>query len=190
MVSEYVIEIFNYIKEIELTTMPNPNYMESQKELAWKMCGIFTDWLVQVHIRFRLLPETLFLCVSLINQFLSAHVVSLAKLQLVGITCLFVAEKVEEIVALSVVHFLYCANSLYTYLCQRLLLNTGGLSYPSPMHFLRRISKAHKYDVKACTIAKYFLEIQCLEWRLLAAPPSLIAAAAIWPARLILGQDK
>ncbi|EGN97965.1 hypothetical protein SERLA73DRAFT_74220 [Serpula lacrymans var. lacrymans S7.3] len=58
------------------------------------------------------------------------------------------------------------------------------------MHFLRRISKADEYDVKARTIVKYFLEIQCLEWRLLAAPPSLIAAAAIWLARLILGQDK
>ncbi|EGO23557.1 hypothetical protein SERLADRAFT_438877 [Serpula lacrymans var. lacrymans S7.9] len=128
MVSEYVIEIFNYMKEIELTTMPNPNYMESQKELAWKMRGILTDWLVQVHVRFRLLPETLFLCVNLIDRFLSARVVSLAKLQLVGITCLFVAAKVEEIVAPSVAHFLYCADSSYTYLRQRLLLKTGGLS--------------------------------------------------------------
>ncbi|EGN93420.1 hypothetical protein SERLA73DRAFT_64108, partial [Serpula lacrymans var. lacrymans S7.3] len=197
MVSEYVIEIFNYMKEIEvriLTTMPNPNYMESQKELAWKMRGILTDWLVQVHVRFRLLPETLFLCVNLIDRFLSARVVSLAKLQLVGITCLFVAAKVEEIVAPSVAHFLYCADSSYTYLrqpeCYVLKTLNWNLSYPSPMHFLRRISKADEYDVKARTIVKYFLEIQCLEWRLLAAPPSLIAAAAIWLARLILGQDK
>ncbi|EGO03573.1 hypothetical protein SERLA73DRAFT_165237 [Serpula lacrymans var. lacrymans S7.3] len=196
MVSEYVIEIFNYMKEIELTTMPNPNYMESQKELAWKMRGILTDWLVQVHVRFRLLPETLFLCVNLIDRFLSARVVSLAKLQLVGITCLFVAAKVEEIVAPSVAHFLYCADSSYTETeilqAERYVLKTldWNLSYPNPMHFLRRISKADEYDVKARTIAKYFLEIQCLEWRLLAAPPSLIAAAAIWLARLILGQDK
>ncbi|EGO23563.1 hypothetical protein SERLADRAFT_349359, partial [Serpula lacrymans var. lacrymans S7.9] len=139
-------------------------------------------------------PETLFLCGNLIDRFLSARVVSLAKLQLVGITCLFVAAKVEEIVAPSVAHFLYCANSSYTYLrqpeCYVLKTLDWNLSYPSPMHFLRRISKADEYDVKARTIVKYFLEIQCLEWRLLAAPPSLIAAAAIWLARLILGQDK
>ncbi|EGO18798.1 hypothetical protein SERLADRAFT_353171, partial [Serpula lacrymans var. lacrymans S7.9] len=198
MVSEYVIEIFNYMKEIELTTMPNPNYMESQKELAWKMRGILTDWLVQVHVRFRLLPETLFLCVNLIDRFLSTRVVSLAKLQLVGITCLFVAAKVEEIVAPSVAHFLYSNTlgpiSLETEIlqaeCYVLKTLNWNLSYPSPMHFLRRISKADEYDVKARTIVKYFLEIQCLEWRLLAAPPSLIAAAAIWLARLILGQDK
>lgn len=77
--------------------MPNPNYMESQKELAWKMRGILTDWLIQVHVRFRLLPETLFLCVNIIDRFLSARVVSLAKLQLVGVTCMFIAAKFEEI---------------------------------------------------------------------------------------------
>lgn len=51
MVSEYVVDIFNYLKQVELTTMPNPNYMESQKELAWKMRGILTDWLIQVQDR-------------------------------------------------------------------------------------------------------------------------------------------
>ena len=46
-------------------------------------------------MRFRLLPDTLFLAVNIIDRFLSARVVSLAKLQLVGITCMFVAAKVR-----------------------------------------------------------------------------------------------
>jgi len=64
------------------------------------MRGILLDWLVQVHGRFQLLPETLFLCMNIIDRFLSAQVVSLAKLQLVGITYLFISSKVEEIVEL------------------------------------------------------------------------------------------
>ena len=60
----------------QLTTLPSPEYMASQKELAWSMCGILLDWLVQVHARFRLLPETLFLCVNIIDWFLSARIVS------------------------------------------------------------------------------------------------------------------
>ncbi|KIJ61454.1 hypothetical protein HYDPIDRAFT_177035 [Hydnomerulius pinastri MD-312] len=196
MVSEYVHEIFNYMKEIELTTLPNPDYMSSQKELAWSMRGILLDWLVQVHARFRLLPETLFLCINIIDRFLSARVVSLAKLQLVGITCLFIASKVEEIVAPSVSHFLHCADSSYTeseiLLAERYVLKTidWNLGHPNPMHYLRRISKADDYDVKARTIGKYLLEVGALEWRLLATPPSLVAAASIWLARLILGNDK
>ena len=58
------------------------------------------------------------------------------------------------------------------------------------MHFLRRISKADDYDLKSRTMGKYLLEVGTLEWRLLATPPSLVAAAAIWLSRLILGNDK
>lgn len=196
MVNEYVVEIFQYMKQIELTTLPNPDYMSCQKELAWSMRGILIDWLVQVHARFRLLPETLFLCVNIIDRFLSARVASLAKLQLVGITCLLVAAKVEEIVAPSVSHFLHCADSSYSEAeilqAERYVLKTldWNLNHPNPMHFLRRISKADDYDVKARTVGKYLLEVAALEWRLLATPPSLVAAAAIWLARLILGNDK
>lgn len=214
MVSEYVQDIFKYMKQLEvnqfagkliwvvltvvpfqMTTMPNPNYMESQKELAWKMRGILTDWLIQVHVRFRLLPETLFLCVNIIDRFLSARVVSLAKLQLVGVTCLFIAAKFEEIVAPSVSHFLACADSSYTeseiLQAERYVLKTldWNLSYPNPVHFLRRVSKADDYNVKVRTLAKYLLEIGVLEWRLIAAPPSLMAAASIWLARLALGME-
>ncbi|PPQ73441.1 hypothetical protein CVT26_015827 [Gymnopilus dilepis] len=193
MVSEYVQEIFDYLKQVELTTMPNPNYMESQKELAWKMRGILTDWLIQVHVRFRLLPETLFLCVNIIDRFLSARVVSLAKLQLVGVTCMFIAAKFEEVVAPSVSHFLLCADSSYTeseiLQAERYVLKTldYNMSYPNPVHFLRRVSKADDYNVKVRTLGKYLLEIGVLEWRLIAAPPSLMAAASIWLARLALG---
>ncbi|KAJ3508562.1 hypothetical protein NLJ89_g5687 [Agrocybe chaxingu] len=191
MVSEYVQDIFNYLKQVELTTMPNPNYMESQKELAWKMRGILTDWLIQVHVRFRLLPETLFLCVNIIDRFLSARVVSLAKLQLVGVTCMFIAAKFEEVVSPSVSHFLMCADSSYTdseiLQAERYVLKTldWNLSYPNPVHYLRRVSKADDYNVKVRTLGKYLLEIGVLEWRLIAAPPSLMAAASIcslaWP---------
>lgn len=214
MVSEYVVDIFKYLKQVEvrysaspnplmalaniliqLTTMPNPNYMENQKELAWKMRGILTDWLIQVHVRFRLLPETLFLCVNIMDRFLSARVVSLAKLQLVGVTCMFIAAKFEEVVAPSVNHFLVCADSSYTeseiLQAERYVLKTldWNLSYPNPVHYLRRVSKADDYNVKVRTLAKYLLEIGCVEWRLIAAPPSLMAAAAIWLARLALGME-
>ncbi|KAH9077906.1 cyclin-like protein [Lactarius deliciosus] len=163
MVSEYVNDIFEYLKAAEQTTLPNPNYMDSQKDLAWKMRGILTDWLIQVHMRFRLLPETLYLAINIIDRFLSARVVSLAKLQLV-----------EEIVAPSAVNFLYCADSSYTE---------------------AEILQAEKYILKtlewnmARTVAKYFLEIECVEWRLIAAPPSLLAAASMWLARFVLGKE-
>jgi G2/mitotic-specific cyclin 1/2 len=153
----------------QLTTLPNPEYMASQKELAWSMCGILLDWLVQVHAHFRLPPETLFLCLNIIDRFLSARVVSLAKLQLVGITGLFVTSKVEEIVAPSVSHFPRCTDSSYTeseiLLAERYVLKTidWNLLFPNQMHFLRRITKADDYDLKSRTMGKYLLEVGTLD---------------------------
>ena len=132
------------------------------------------------------------MCVNIIDRFLSQRVVSLAKLQLVGITCMFIAAKVEEIVAPSAQNFLYCADSSYTEAeilqAERYVLKTldWNMGYPNPIHFLRRTSEADGYNLQVRTIVKYLLEIQCLEWRLIAAPPSLVSAAAIWLARLIL----
>jgi G2/mitotic-specific cyclin 1/2 len=98
---------------------------------------------------------------------------------------MFLAAKMKEIVAPSAVNFLYCADSSYTeavilqaekYIFKTLEWNMG---YLNPIHFLRRVSKADEYNVHARTVAKYFLEIECVEWRLVAAPPSLLAAASI-----------
>jgi G2/mitotic-specific cyclin 2 len=174
--------------------MPNPNYMVRQKDLGWKMRGILNDWLIQIHVKFRLLPETLFLAVNIIDRFLSARIVSLAKLQLVGVTCMFMAAKFEEIMAPSVSDFLHLADSSYNeseiLQAERYVLKTidWNMNFSNPVHFLRRVSKADEYDMNVRTVAKYLLEIQCVEWRLIAAPPSLTAAASIWLARLVLGR--
>jgi G2/mitotic-specific cyclin 2 len=64
--------------------MPNEYYIDQQKELTWKMRSILLDWLVEVHTKFRLLPETLFLTANLIDRFLSIRSVSISKLQLVA----------------------------------------------------------------------------------------------------------
>ena len=53
----------------------------------------------QAHLRYHMLPETLWIAVNLVDRFLSIRVVSLVKLQLVGITALLIAAKYGEIMA-------------------------------------------------------------------------------------------
>src|SRR3984957_14023636 len=65
-VVHFLLYYFTNASPSQPTTMPNPDYMESQHDLAWKMRGILTDWLVQVHVRFHLLAQTLFLCVNIL----------------------------------------------------------------------------------------------------------------------------
>lgn len=124
------------------------------------MRGILVDWLIEVHTKFRLLPETIFLMSNLIDRFLSLRVVSLVKFQLVGITALFVAAKYEEVVCPSVTNFVYMTEDGYEaeemLSAERYLLRMVdfNLSYPNPLNFLRRISKADKYDIQSRTFAK------------------------------------
>ncbi|GAA6063576.1 hypothetical protein JCM10212_003155 [Sporobolomyces blumeae] len=192
MVSAYVVEVYEYLRELELTTMPEPDYMANQNEVTWKMRGILVDWLVEIHTKFRLLPETIFLAVNIIDRFLSTRVVSLVKFQLVGVTALFIAAKYEEVVCPSVNNFLYMTDGGYSdeeiLKAERYVLSIIGfnLSYPNPINFLRRISKADGYDIQSRTWAKYLMEISIVDHRFMATPPSLIAAAAAWLARRAL----
>ncbi|THX59927.1 A/B/D/E cyclin [Aureobasidium pullulans] len=196
MVAEYVHEIFDYMKELEITTLPNAEYMDSQGELEWKMRGILVDWLLEVHTRFRLLPETLFLAVNIIDRFLSTKVVQLDRLQLVGVTAMFIASKYEEVLSPHVQNFRHVADDGFTeqeiLSAERFILAAldYDLSYPNPMNFLRRISKADNYDIQTRTLGKYLLEIGCLDHRFIKYPPSHVAAAAMYLARLVLDRGE
>ncbi|TPX43326.1 hypothetical protein SeMB42_g03573 [Synchytrium endobioticum] len=192
MVSEYVVEIFEYMRRLEIRTLAEPNYMDHQHEITWQMRSILVDWIVDVHSKFRLLPETLYLTVNLIDRFLSARVVSLSKLQLVGIAALFIAAKYEEIVAPSIENLLYMAENGYSpdevVRAERYVLGAleFSIQYQSPMSFLRRGSKADNYDIQTRTLAKYLMEISIIDHRFLVCPPSEVAAAGLYLARRML----
>ncbi|KAL2266269.1 hypothetical protein VTJ83DRAFT_5621 [Remersonia thermophila] len=194
MVAEYGDEIFSYMRELEMRMCPNAYYMDDQTEIQWSMRSVLMDWLVQVHHRFCLLPETLFLTVNCIDRFLSVKVVSLGKLQLVGATALFVAAKYEEINCPSVQEIVYMVDSGYSadeiLKAERFMLSMlhFEMGWPGPMSFLRRISKADDYDLDTRTMAKYFLEITIMDERFVSCPPSYLAAGAHCISRLFLGK--
>ncbi|KAL9593865.1 MAG: hypothetical protein Q9219_007347 [cf. Caloplaca sp. 3 TL-2023] len=198
MVAEYGDEIFGYMRDLEaedvkqIKMLPNAHYMDNQAEIQWSMRSVLMGWLVQVHHRFGLLPETLFLCVNYIDRFLSCKVVSLGKLQLVGATAIFVAAKYEEINCPSVQEIVYMVDGGYTVdeilKAERFMLSMlqFELGWPGPMSFLRRISKADDYDLESRTLAKYFLELTIMDERFVGSPPSFLAAGAHCLARMML----
>ncbi|KAF2740166.1 hypothetical protein EJ04DRAFT_531241 [Polyplosphaeria fusca] len=192
MVAEYSEEIFEYMQSLEERMKPNSTYMDHQPEMQWSMRSVLMDWLVQVHNRFSLLPETLFLSVNYVDRFLSAKVVSLGKLQLVGATALFLAAKYEEINCPSVGELVFMVDGAYTgdeiLKAERFMLTMlqFELGWPGPMSFLRRISKADDYDLETRTLAKYFLELTIMDERFVGCSPSFLAAGAHCLARYML----
>lgn len=195
MVSEYVNEIFPYLHELELKTLPDPNYLFEQTQLKPKMRSILVDWLVEMHQKFRLLPETLFLAINIMDRFMSVEVVQIDKLQLLATGSLFIAAKYEEVFSPSVKNYAYFTDESYTedqiLQAEKYILTilNFDLNYPNPMNFLRRISKADDYDVQLRTLGKYLLEISIIDYRFIGMLPSLCSAAAMYIARLILGKN-
>lgn len=78
------------------------------------MRAILVDWLIEVHYKFKLLPETLFITVRVIDRYLEKQLVQKSKLQLVGVTALLIASKYEEIYPPEVKDFVFITDNTYT----------------------------------------------------------------------------
>ena len=79
--------------EQENQTVKYANYMEKKDEINDNMRGILIDWLIDLHLKFKMFPETIFTIVTIIDRFLANKNISKSKLQLVGVAALFIAAK-------------------------------------------------------------------------------------------------
>jgi hypothetical protein len=68
--AEYAAEIHTNMKGEEMKFLAKPGYMRSQPDINEKMRAILIDWLIEVHLKFKLVPETLYLTVNLIDRYL------------------------------------------------------------------------------------------------------------------------
>ena len=86
----------------------------NQTEINEKMRSILVSWLIEVHNKFRLLSETLFLTINLIDRYVEKKAnISRYDYQLVGITAMFIASKYEEIYAPEIKDFIYITDNAY-----------------------------------------------------------------------------
>lgn len=196
MVAEYSEDIFEYLYKLQEKYMPYANYMDDQKEIGWQQRGLLMDWIIEIHTKLHLLPETLYLACNLVDRFMTLRVVNLDKIQLVGVTALLLAAKYEEVFPPALHYFAYLTGGNFDESdilgAEKFMLQVLDfeLSYPNPLNFLRRISKADNYDVQSRSFGKYLLEISVVDHELLEHSPSLHAAAAMYVSRHILGRSE
>ncbi|XP_007056452.3 G2/mitotic-specific cyclin-B2 [Chelonia mydas] len=193
--SDYVKDIYLYLRQLELQQSVRPHYLNG-KEINGRMRAILVDWLVQVHSRFQLLQETLYMCVAIMDRFLQIHPVSRKKLQLAGVTALLLASKYEEIFSPDIADFVYITDNAYSSSqireMEMMILKelNFDLGRPLPLHFLRRASKAGEADAEQHTLAKYLMELTLIDYDMIHHHPSEIAAAALCLSQKVLGQGK
>ncbi|KAL1007263.1 hypothetical protein UPYG_G00084260 [Umbra pygmaea] len=189
--SEYIKDIYAYLHTLETQQSVRLRYMEGY-EINERMRGLLVDWLIQVHSRFQLLQETLYLSVAILDRFLQVQPVGRKKLQLVGVTAMLVASKYEEMYSPEVGDFVYITDNSFSKAqireMEQLILKSLNfeLGRPLPLHFLRRASKAGKADVEKHTLAKYLMELTLLDYDMVHYHPSEVAAAALCLSQLLL----
>jgi cyclin-A len=110
-----VDEIFRNLLNTELKYLPSPEYIHTvQNDINQNMRGILVDWLVEVAELYNLSSQTLYLSANYIDRFLSVVPVLRGKLQLVGVSCMLIASKYEEIYPPKVDDFAYITDNSYT----------------------------------------------------------------------------
>lgn len=97
-VAEHAPKITSFLLEEEIKFMLPSNFMQEQKEVTEKMRAYLVDWLAELHFRFKLWAETLYVTVGVIDRFLAIdNSIKKSELQCLGITALHIAGKYEEI---------------------------------------------------------------------------------------------
>lgn len=194
--SEYVAEIFQHLKNTELDFIPKPGYMKTQTDINEKMRAILIDWLIEVHLKFKLYPETLYLTVNLIDRYLEKENVLRQHLQLVGVTSMLIASKYEEIYAPEVRDFVYITDKAYTKeeileMEYKILKSLNfRITTPSSYRFLERIYKLYpNADERIFNLSRYMIELSLVEYRMLKHHPSMLASAALFLTMKILKKE-
>nr|VDD64623.1 unnamed protein product [Brassica oleracea] len=192
-VVDYIDDIYDFYKNNECRSCVPPNYMENQPDINERMRGILVDWLIEVHYKFELMEETLYLTINLIDRFLAVHHhVARKKLQLVGVTAMLLACKYEEVSVPVVDDLILISDKAYTRRevldMEKLMANTLQFNFclPTPYVFMRRFLKAAQSDQKVELLSFFIVELCLVEYEMLQYAPSQLAASAIYTAQSTL----
>ncbi|KAF3548329.1 hypothetical protein DY000_02000249 [Brassica cretica] len=191
---EYVDDMYSFYKEVEKESQPKM-YMHIQTDVNEKMRAILVDWLLEVHIKFELNLETLYLTVNIIDRFLSVKAVPKRELQLLGISALLIASKYEEIWPPQVNDLVYVTDNAYNnkqiLVMEKTILGNleWYLTVPTQYVFLVRFIKASTSDPEMENMVHFLAELGMMHYDTLKFCPSMLAASAVYTARCSLGKS-
>ena len=189
-VSEYSETIFeNLLKEeknfIEIKGINN-KYMKNQNEINPEMRSILNNWLIEVHDKFNYNEQTLFVCINLIDRYLSIKKIERSNYQLVGICALFIACKHEEINLPNPKDFLFITENAYSkeqlFKMEYDILNSINFEVLIPTQLDFYLYLSYKFDLseKEDLLGKYLLNICLIDYNLIKYPFSIIACSCLY----------
>ena len=184
-VDEYFEDICEELSKNEDKYLVDPQYMSNQSDINHRMRAILIDWLIDVHLKYRLVPNTIYIAVNLIDRYLSKAETSRAKLQLVGVTAMFIACKYEEIYPPELKDFVYITDGAYVKSdvlkmeFKMLSKLNFDVTFPTQWTLFETFKRKLDLDDKTFKLAWFLMELCLIDYKILKFKMSEIAASAI-----------
>ena len=185
------IPILKGFDEIEKNLMPCFDYLTKQENINESMRSILVDWLIDVSVHFEVKDETLHLAVSFIDRTLSHMKVDRSKLQLVGVTCMKIADVFNE----RSKEYYRQENSIeYAYITadeyspaqvvamEKQILNCLEFRLMSPtiLYYLKRYQDSMTLSPQATLLSLYLSDLLLLFISSLRHKPSVLASGVLF----------
>ena len=160
--------------------------MNNQPEINDIMRAILIDWIVDIHLKFKLRQETLFMTIWLIDTYLSFAFVQRDRLQLLGITCLLISCKSHEIYypqqtkLIEATDNAYTKEEMLTMENQILKKLNFYIVCPNPIDFYNILSKMFNFDKKHYYLGNYFIESALVNYQILKYSSSVVASSCAY----------
>ena len=184
-VDEYFDDICEELSKYEEKYLVDPNYMTNQRDINARMRAILIDWLIDVHLKYKLVPQTMYIAVNLIDRYLEKNDTNRKKLQLVGVTAMFIACKYEEIYPPDLKDFVYITDGAYVksdVLSMEIKMLESlnfDVTFPTQWTLFETYKRKLDLDEKTFKLAWFLMELCLINYKSLKYKMSQIAASAI-----------
>lgn len=182
----YSEPIFEHLKSRLAAYALGKDFLAAQPDITSKMRTILVDWLADVSYKFRLLPQTLFAAVNTADRFLAACPLDKARLQLLGVTCLMLHAKIEEVYPPQLKDFVAVCDNAYSpeeiMGMEAEVLNQldFDVAQPTSLSFLQIVQLKLKIDAKPLAFARYLLETALLDAAAVKHGNLVLAASSVF----------
>lgn len=195
--NECDVEIYKFMIETEQTEpRPSPYLFDRQSNITPRMRSTVIDWIVEIHRRFKMHDDTLYMAMHIMDMYLTECDLDKACYQRLSCAALMLAAKSEERSVPLMEDFVYVAGKSFSSAAlQRMeasLFEKVGCHVTPilPLSFVARSLRWLQATPQQKAYCLFILESLLLDSEFIGVRPSFLAAAVIYTGFKIMRKDE